>query len=287
MTEARIHPRPGRAETVPAPPRRAAAGPRGILGRLTRAGRHRVVEYCVTAAGWPAGAAPLTVVLLGDHHVGSHAGDLARHAAICEEANGLGADLILLLGDYVNTMGFPSERVPPGVVGEILGRLAAPLGVHAILGNHDWHYGADEVARALSRHGIEVYLNRGVRLAHRGTPFTLAGLADNRRRRPDFGAALAGAAADEPVIVMAHDPWRFAAMPRRPGLMVAGHTHGGQWVVPGLGPLWIASHAPLRWAHGHVEEEGRALVVSAGLGASMLPWRINRPPEIVVVTLSG
>jgi predicted MPP superfamily phosphohydrolase len=267
-------------------PFRDPAGGKGPFAAITRAGRHRIAEYRVALAGWPADA-PLRIALLSDHHIGSHAGDVARHQALCAEANGLGADLILLLGDYMNMMPFFGGRVPPDTVAAILGRLAAPLGVHAVLGNHDWEYGGAAVADALAGAGIAIHENAGRRLVHRGHAVYLAGLADHEWRRPDLGAALAAAPPGDPVIVMSHNPAGFAAVPARTCLMVAGHTHGGQWVVPGLGPLWIPGPAPLAWAHGLIEEDGRVLIVSAGLGTSGLPWRINRPPEIVVVTIAA
>jgi predicted MPP superfamily phosphohydrolase len=81
------------------------------------------------------------------------------------------------------------------------------------------------------------------------------------------------------------DPASFADVPKGPWVTVSGHTHGGQWRIPFWGPLVNASDAPLRWSHGHIIEGGRHLIVSAGLGTSGLPWRINCPPEIVEICM--
>lgn len=263
------------------------AGGKGPWTRITRAGRHVLASYRLTPDLWPLDFPPLRVALLSDCHMGSHAGDVERHRAICAEINRLEPDLVLLLGDYVNLMPLFGGRVPPETIAEVFSTLVAPLGVHAVLGNHDWQYGGEEVARALVAHGITVHENSGVRLDHHGRPLQVCGLADTVNREPDMAAALSGVDDGVPAIVMSHDPACFAALPRRPAVMVSGHTHGGQWRFPFLGPLWIPGAAPLRWAHGVIQEDGRTLIVSAGTGTCNLPLRINCPPEIVLVGIGG
>ena len=90
-----------------------------------------------------------------------------------------------------------------------------------------------------------------------------------------------------PTIVLAHDPVWFRHVPAGPFLTLAGHTHGGQIRLPGLGIVKNASLAPLRWSHGLVVEGGRHLIVTAGLGTSGIPLRIGVPPEFVLIEVTG
>lgn len=265
----------------------AHAGGKGRWSRFTRAQRHVVRGYRLAPQGWAGFRPALRIALLSDLHVGSHSGDVERHRAICAEVNRLGVDLVLLLGDYMNMMPYFGGRVPPEEIAEALSGLAAPLGVHAVLGNHDWEYDGEAVWRALAAHGIAVHENSGVPLTHNGQPFYLAGLADTRFRAPDIAAALAASRGGEPVLVMSHDPACFLDFDGHAGVMVSGHTHGGQWRLPFLGALWIPSAAPRAWASGLVELEDRALIVTAGIGTGGLPLRLNCPPEIVVIEIGG
>ena len=259
----------------------------GRWRRLTRAQPHVVRRYRIEREDWPSGHPPLRIALLSDAHIGSHPGDIERHLQICAEVNRLGVDLVLLLGDYVNMMPYFGGRVPPEEIARIYAELKSPLGTFAILGNHDWEYGGEAFARAFAAQGIDLHENSGVRLRHQGSAIYLAGLADTRYRQPDIEAALAGALAGDPVIVMSHDPACFGDFSEHSGVMVAGHTHGGQWRLPFIGPLWIPGKAPRAWSRGMFHDQDRTLIVSSGIGTSNLPLRINCPPEIVILEISG
>ena len=87
--------------------------------------------------------------------------------------------------------------------------------------------------------------------------------------------------------MLTHDPVWFADVPAGPFLTLAGHTHGGQIRLPGIGVLTNSSHAPLRWTHGLIVEDGRHLYVTAGLGTSGMPLRIGVPPEFAVLDVNG
>jgi predicted MPP superfamily phosphohydrolase len=179
--------------------------------------------------------------------------------------------------------------------------------VHAILGNHDWWLdkGAQAagcspvfVRRTLERIGIPVYENDAVRLSHKGHSFWLAGLGDQLALRAtcsgrrcyrgvdDLAGTLAKATDDAPVLLLAHEPDVFPRVPDRVSLTLAGHTHGGQVRLFGYSPV-VHSRYGNRYAYGHVIEDGRQLVVSGGLGCSILPVRFGVPPEIVLIELSA
>lgn len=237
---------------------------------------------------------PLRIVIVSDIHACEPWMPADRIRAIVERANGLGGDVVLVLGDFVAGLGrFKTGAVPSTEWGAALAELAAPLGVHAIVGNHDWWTDVDAVKRTLADAGIPVYQNRAVKVA--GTsPFWLAGtdsmvahpLGDGRFRGEDnLPATLAQLTDDAPAILMAHEPDLFVDVPGRFAVTLSGHTHGGQVRLPFLGRPVVPSAYGQRFAYGHVREGGRDLIVSAGLGCSIAPVRFGVPPEITVVTL--
>ncbi|HYD99291.1 MAG TPA: metallophosphoesterase, partial [Alphaproteobacteria bacterium] len=206
-----------------------------------------------------------------------------RLRAVVDATNALEPDLIVLLGDYVINGVVGGTIIPIGPIAEELRRLQAPLGTVAILGNHDWWTDGPAIVAALEGAGITVLENRALRLERPGGAVWLAGIADDTTRAPDVPGTLAQVTDAGPVIVLAHDPASFADVPARPVVTLSGHTHGGQIFLPLLGAPMVPGRAPRRWAYGHIVEAGRDLIVSAGIGTSILPIRINMPPEIVVV----
>jgi hypothetical protein len=182
---------------------------------------------------------------------------------------------------------FGGGRLSPNAIARILAPLDAPLGRFAVLGNHDYSYGAEEIATALESQGITVLSDEQRSLSFAGRTIELVGLPDARRLRARGRALLAGLSAERPAIILVHDPFWFAHVPAGPHITLAGHTHGGQFRIPGIGALRNASRAPLRWSYGHVKEDGRHLYVTGGIGTSLIPLRIGVPPEYAVLDLSG
>lgn len=269
------------------PPYRDESGTKGWFERISCAQPHAVRRLALALPGWAHFSRPLRIAFLSDYHSGSHAGDVARLGAIMLEAAAFKPDLVLHGGDFVNMQWLGGGRIPPHVIAGILARLRAPLGRFAVLGNHDYTYGADEVARALEAHGITVLNDEKRTLSFEGHEFDLIGLPDAREARPAGLALLGQLSAARPALVLAHDPFWFAYVPVGPFLTLSGHTHGGQVRFPLLGPLRNASKAPLRWTLGHIVEGGRQLYVTAGLGTSAVPLRIGVPPDYAVVDVSG
>jgi predicted MPP superfamily phosphohydrolase len=268
-------------------PYRDALGGKGLLKPFAHAQPHVVRHYALTLPGWPRFDRALRIALLSDFHVGSHTGDVVRYAAIAKEVAAFLPDLVLFGGDYVNMQLIGGGRVPPRIVARLLARIMGRHGRFAILGNHDYVYGEQDVAAALRAHGIAV-------LDHERGTFTfgkhaidVVGVPDAHVVRPQARALLASLAPDQPSIVLAHDPVWFKDVPPGPYLTLSGHTHGGQIKLPGLGIMKNASLAPLRWSHGLVVEGGRHLIVTAGLGSSGIPLRIGVPPEFVLIEVTG
>ena len=268
-------------------PYRDVQGDKGWLGPFARAKPHRVVRTDIALAGWPALTRPLRIAFLTDFHIGSHTDDVARTAAILTEAASHSPDLVLFGGDYMNMHFVGGGRVPPHVIAAMLSRLDAPLGRIAILGNHDYMYGEDEVAAALRARGITVLDHERRTVTVESHAIDIVGVPDAHLVRDKAKTLLAELRAERPAIVLAHDPMWFADVPAGPFLTLSGHTHGGQVKIPGIGILANASTAPLRWSHGLVVEDGRTLYVSAGLGTSVIPLRIGVPPEFAILEVNG
>ena len=234
---------------------------------------------------WPAALSGLEVGVIADLHSGvPHMGRRAIARAV-DRLAGESPDLVLLLGDYLDGSPIFGGRLAPEAVARELGRLRAPLGTVAVLGNHDWMRGGRRMWTALEREGIMVLENRAVSREARGTRLWIAGLADARHRRADLEGALAAVPAGEPVLLLSHDPDSFPHVPERVALTLSGHLHGGQVAIPLLRRPALPSRYGERYAHHHVVEGGRRLYVSSGLGTSGLPVRLLAPPEVALLTL--
>lgn len=267
-----------------------------------------VTRYPVSPPNWPDGLS-IRVAILTDLHVCEPWLGLTRLREIVARTNALAPDIVLLLGDYVcgRKLALWSRRVEDEAWAAVLAGLSAPLGVHAVLGNHDWWEDGEAQRRragpvkarvVLEEVGIPVYENDAVRLQKDGLPFWLAGLGDQWAFKAPNGPArkaegvddLAGTldhiTDDAPVVLMVHEPDIFPEVPARVALTVAGHTHGGQVALAGYAPI-VPSLYGQRYLRGHIVEDGRNLVVSAGLGCSGLPLRFGAPPEIVVIDVAS
>lgn len=244
-----------------------------------------VNEQTLELPHWPEALHGTRVALLSDLHVGSPYWKLPDLEVLVERTNQLQPELVLLAGDYlINGVRF-GKWVDPESIARVLGRLRAPLGVVAVLGNHDWWNDGYRVRRALRDNGIVVLENEALPLQRAGQRFFVVGLADALTRHVRLGPALASVPEGEPLLVLAHEPDIFAEIPERAALTLAGHTHGGQVRLPLLGRPAIPSRFGQRYAAGHVVEDGRHLFVTTGVGSSIFPVRFGVPPEIALLTL--
>lgn len=252
-----------------------------------------VTRYRLHPEAWPQGRR-LTITVIADLHAGGPNMGLERVEEVVTVANLLKSDLIVLLGDYFATHRFVTEVVPPAAWAGALGQLKAPFGVWAILGNHDWWHDVTGTRKALERVGIPVLENQAQLLGTTPQRFWLAGLGDqlaHRRGRgqfegvDDLPGTLARVDNGDPVILLVHEPDIFTEIPGRVALTLAGHTHGGQLRVPFIWQNYVPSMYGARFAYGHVVEQGRHMVVSGGLGTSLVPVRLGVPPEIVQIAI--
>ena len=229
----------------------------------------------------------LSIALLSDIHAGSAFIDETKLRLIVERTNQLNPDLILLAGDFVAGGRGHSHRMEPEVFAPILKNLRAPLGVYAVLGNHDWWYNARKVRAALEANGIRVLDNEVTMVDTRGGPFFLVGLADLWQGPQRIQETIAQIPAGPPIIALTHNPDIFPQVPQRVMLLLAGHTHGGQIRFPLIGTVVQSSNYGDRYVSGHVVENGHHLFVTTGIGTSIVPVRFGVPPEIVLLTLKS
>jgi uncharacterized protein len=264
-----------------------------------------VTSYDIQSPQWPSGF-ELKIAAVADVHACDPWMSLSHIEEIVEHTNALNADIVVLLGDYVAGHHHVTRFIPAAEWAPVLAGLKAPLGVHAILGNHDWWddrtvqqegEGVTVARRALEAVGIPVYENDARRLTKAGRPFWLAGLGDQlaflpmRRFRPqrrigvdDLTATLSKVTDDAPVILLAHEPDVAMRVPARVALQLSGHTHGGQIRLLGWSPLTPTRYE--KFVYGHTRTNCD-VIVSGGLGCSIMPFRLGVPPEIVLVTLGG
>lgn len=242
----------------------------------------------VSLSSWPLSEPPLTVALLSDLHVGSPYYGRNKLAEVVRRVNRARPDLVLLAGDYVISDVWGGHFVPPEEIAATLSRLEAPVGVYAVLGNHDWWFDGPRVRKALESVGITVLENEGQHVRKAGFDFWLVGLGDWWENRPKVASVLATVPEREPpapILVLTHNPDAFPEIPARVSLTLAGHTHGGQVRLPILGAPVVPSRYGDRYAHGLIVESGRHLFVTSGLGTSMIPIRFGVPPEIAIVRI--
>ena len=264
--------------------------------------RLRTVNYKFTPPRWTPGL-KLRVVMLADPHLVEPHMPLSRWVNIIKTANALEPDIHLLLGDYVAGHFFRTGTVPVAQAAKAAAELRSPLGTFGICGNHDWWddltaqklgHGPTVAEKAFEDAGIPMLENKAVRLTKDEKPFWLSGTSSsvalkkgNFRSfdsRADLPSALALITDDAPIIHMAHEPDLFTDIPERVSLTLSGHTHGGQVRLFGKA-LVVPSAYGNRFAYGHIIENDRHLVVSGGLGCSIMPVRFGSPPEIVVLEL--
>ncbi len=257
----------------------AIAGP-AAYGYLV--GRHEleVTRARVPVAGLPAALAGLRIGLITD----IHRSYWVSHDDVTRAVNALmleRPDLIVLGGDYVtyggdSAMSGGRYYVQPSA--EALAPLAAPHGVFAILGNHDDDH---DMPAALGRKGVQVLKDARTRLIIRNEPLDLVGIRFWTKKQVDIAALTRDAA--PATILLAHDPRRLTeAAALNVPLVLSGHTHGGQVVLPGLGAV-AARKFPV--AEGLARHDRTTMFVSRGVGTIYVPVRINCPPEVALLTL--
>jgi predicted MPP superfamily phosphohydrolase len=240
----------------------------------------------VEIPGWPEALRGMRVAVLTDLHVGSPYKGLDSLRKLVRRTNELQPDLILLPGDFVIQGIMGGTYVHPDDLAPVLAELRAPLGVFAVMGNHDWWLRRPrELIAAFEENNVPLLLDESVRIEGGKAPFWVMGIGDFWETEHDFRSALAIVTDDAPIVAFTHNPDIFPDLPARVNLTIAGHTHGGQVYIPLIGRPVVPSEFGERYAIGFIREQGRVMYVSSGVGTSILPVRFLVPPEITVLEL--
>ncbi len=229
---------------------------------------------------WPSSLAGLRILHLSDLHADL---PLPLVPRVIECLRGLAVDVCVVTGDYRYKSTGPIDRACDAVA-KILAAVNAPLGTFGVLGNHDT---AAMVPR-LAQCGLTMLLNTSIALGTGGGQVHVLGVDDPHYFQcDDLSAAAAGVPADSCKILLAHSPeLAQAAAVAGIDLYLCGHTHGGQICLPGIGPLWVNARCPRRLTRGLWRFGDMAGVTNAGIGCSLVPARLNCPPEVLVLELA-
>jgi predicted MPP superfamily phosphohydrolase len=207
---------------------------------------------------------------------------LSRLERIVAQVSALRPDIVLIAGDFISDKRMATRHYSLAEAIAPLALLRPRLATIAVLGNHDYWRAAGEARRALHDAGAILLENSAVEVG----PLAIGGLADPYTRHDDPAAtirqmrALPGAR-----LLLAHSPDPFPDLPADIGLMLAGHTHCGQVRLPLIGAVSTMSRYGQRYACGLIREQGRTLIVTAGLGTSGLPLRLGAVPDLWLVTI--
>ena len=238
--------------------------------------RHRLdrIVRDIAVRGLPPALDGLRIGMITDVHHSSvvPADDVARAVAALTEA---APDIVVLGGDYVSFF----DHGYVGAVAELLAPLAhAPHGSFAVLGNHD---DEREMPAALAARGFTVLKDQRTALTVRGEQLDIAGIHFWTRSPGEIASVLKGTGGT--TILLAHDPRRLVeAAALDVQLVLSGHTHGGQVIVPAIGAIAGRKFPVLA---GYAMRENTSLFVSKGVGTVYVPVRINCPPDVAILTL--
>lgn len=240
----------------------------------------------IALPGLPRQGAPYRIALLSDIHIGNRAMRPERLERIVDQVNAVRPDLVVLAGDFVNGQSGKLDSDPRALTAP-LSRLRASDGVIATPGNHDHWTDLGKVTEALRAAGITVLANEAVR---RG-PITVLGIDDHYTGHSDVAATMAQARRLGGVpVAVTHSPDLAPQLPADVPLLLAGHTHCGQIVLPVIGavPPLLGYHVnDPRYLCGIRHEAGREIVVTGGLGSGGVPVRIGAPPDWWMISLGG
>ncbi|MBX6330281.1 MAG: metallophosphoesterase [Gemmatimonadaceae bacterium] len=255
--------------------------------------RLRLTTIDAPIPGLPAAFDGYTIAVLSDIHHGAVWGSRTHLKRAITLAHAAAPDLIALLGDY----GLSHHRLPRAsrrayerampVMGPLLRSLHAPDGVVAVIGNHDYDYDASAVAAWLRETGSRVLVNEAVCIERAGARLAISGVDDAASGKIDPHAGCAHLEPHVPRIVLSHNPDGVLSLATdaRVDLVLSGHTHGGQVVLPFVGALSRRCKLCGRHtARGWVPNPRAPLYVTSGVGA-IIPLRVHCPPEVLVVRL--
>ena len=218
----------------------------------------------------------IRVAFLTDFHLKRK--DYKRLDKIVQLTNQQNPDIVLLGGDFANGHS-KKNTMNPKVLAQKLSLFTSPA--YTVLGNHDWWTDGNLLTKELKDHGIKVLENSNTRIILKRRYVDIVGLADLNTRSVNIAKAFKKTAI--PRIVISHNPDVYYDIIDDVSLILAGHTHGGQFVIPFTKPLFVPSKYGSRFASGLVKPTNNTMIISKGLGTSILPIRFNCKPEVVII----
>ena len=230
----------------------------------------------------------LRIAFFSDLHAGAPFINEIYISDLVNRINQMNPDLVLIGGDFVINGVVGGTYMPIEKVAELLKKLKAPLGVYSVLGNHDWWNNGDHIRKTLDASGLQVLENQAQLLTTTtGFKFWIVGIGDDFTNHADVSSAESQITTADPRVYFMHDPAAIFQIKKSFFLPLAGHMHGGQVFIPGLGAIITPGAAPKEWASGWVDFELGSLFVSKGVGTSILPIRLNAIPEFVILELKN
>jgi predicted MPP superfamily phosphohydrolase len=236
----------------------------------------------VMVSNWPEGQVELKLLLVSDIHVAGPDMPPERLKGIVEQINALEPDIVTFAGDFVSDKRTATKRYSANEALAPLKSLRAEQGVFAVLGNHDHWRNSAAIGKILIEVGITVLTNEAVQAG----PLILGGIDDDFTDRADVPVTLSKMEklSGFPVY-LSHSPDIVPDLPAKASLILAGHTHCGQIVLPFIGAIATMSEYGERFACGNIEEGEKIIFVSAGLGTSILPLRLGAVPDMWLISL--
>jgi len=216
------------------------------------------------------------VAFLTDMHLGKS--DYRRIDKIIQATNKENPDIVLIGGDYVNGHNI-SKSMSPSIFAAKLSLLNAPT--YTVLGEHDWWAGGNKITEELKKNNVRVLNNSRLRTSIRRKYVDIVGFGDNTVKRANPSKAMLNSR--KPIIVVTHNPDTYYDVLEEVTLILSGHTHGGQVIIPGIPPLFVPSRFGKEFAGGFVKPRTNKMIVSKGLGSPYFKMRLNCKPEIVIV----
>jgi predicted MPP superfamily phosphohydrolase len=233
---------------------------------------------------------PIKAILIGDlQPIQPHWPKERLNAAI-DLAAQQKPDIVFYVGDYAYEQRWAARykldswlTVDPADVVKAMARIDAPMGVYAVMGNHDYWWDGEAVKRLIRKTHIRLLIDEAVFAQHGNKALWVAGVDDMATPRPyDLQKTLSKTTESLPIVLLSHSPDIFPEVPNTVELTLSGHTHGGQVYIPGIGrPIVPIKYK--KYAMGLFQEQGKQLFVTSGVGTSILPIRFMTPPEIVVL----
>ncbi|WP_169816901.1 metallophosphoesterase [Hydrogenibacillus schlegelii] len=245
--------------------------------------RVTVKQVEVTLPNMPPELDGLTIAHLSDLHYGF---GLYTNIRAVEDVTALvralNAELIVFTGDLLDHTADPQLSET-----SILKGLHAPLGVYAVLGNHDHAFERSTLRNTLSADGIRLLVNESIRLTRNGRSFWLVGLDDPLVGEPKLAEAMSSIPSEDFVLLLVHTPdFADRSAEHNLPLQLSGHSHCGQIRLPGIGPLWLPPLGKKYPSGLRPVSSGKTYVyTNCGLGTSGVPFRLFCPPEIAFITL--